>query len=100
MKLHLLDVSIIVLYLLSTIFIGLWYRHDAILDHIAQYNTMHAAYDRVKHGKQRKYDPVHMRHILRRHMERHVSFDQIPWDKYFNELAQTNKPISQETKTA
>lgn len=29
MKLHLLDVSIIVLYLLSTIFIGLWYRKKA-----------------------------------------------------------------------
>lgn len=29
MKLHLLDVAIIVLYLLSTIFIGLWYRKKA-----------------------------------------------------------------------
>jgi Na+/proline symporter len=29
MKLHLLDVTIIVLYLLSTIFIGLWYRKKA-----------------------------------------------------------------------
>lgn len=32
MKLHLIDIAIIALYLLSTIFIGLWYRKKARLD--------------------------------------------------------------------
>jgi hypothetical protein len=40
------------------------HRHDAVFHHIAGYDTVHAANDRVKHGKQGKDDTVNMGYVL------------------------------------
>src|SRR4030095_11458706 len=74
--------------------------HDRILDQVTKHNAAHPAEYGVKHGKQREYNSIKMRHIFRRNIKRYISLHQVPWNKNFNELSKTNKSIGQKTKAS
>src|SRR6185436_10740380 len=73
--------------------------HDDVFDQVTQHNAMHSAKHGIKNCKQCEHDPVKMCNILRRDIKWHVIFDLAPWNKNFNKLSKTNKPVSQESKT-
>ncbi len=72
--------------------------HDGVLDYIGPDNTGHATQDGIEHGKQGKYNSVHMGHILGSYIKWYIRGYHLPGDEDLHKFTQPDKAIGEETQ--
>src|SRR5450432_3173698 len=75
-------------------------RKDNIFYKIAEHDTVHTTYHRIKCGEECKNDSINMWYILGRHMEGEIGLHRAPGNENFHKLSKPHKTVSQESKTS